>query len=106
MAQTRSSDGGPTLGRNIETMLFVTWLFVGGTVTTLGVLDTLSAGFGIGWPSLLGGVMVSGFVLRDWLLRDGGEFRSEEVDQWFLLATAFAFAVTLWAIVGRLGLVN
>lgn len=106
MSETRSSDGRPTFGQNIETMLFVTWLFVGGTTTTLGVLDTLSEGFGVGWPLLLGGAFVSVFVLRDWLLRDGGEFRSENVDQWFLLATAFAFAVTLWAIVGRLGLVN
>ncbi|MFB6176881.1 MAG: hypothetical protein ABEI99_07020 [Halobaculum sp.] len=106
MAQTRSSDGGPTFGRNIETTLFLTWLFVGGTVTVLGVLDTLALGFAVGWPLLLGGVVVTVFVLRDWVFRDGGEFRSEAIDQWFLLATAFAFAVTLWAIVGRLGLVN
>lgn len=106
MSQTRLSDGEPTLGRNVETMLFVTWVFVGGTVTVLGALDTLSEGFGASWPLLLGGAVVSVFVLRDWLVREGGEFRSENIDQWFLLATAFAFSVTLWSIVGRLGLVN
>jgi hypothetical protein len=90
----------------VETTLFLTWVFVGGTVTVLGALDTLSEGFGASWPLLLGGAVVSMFVLRDWLVREGGEFRSENIDQWFLLATAFAFSVTLWSIVGRLGLVG
>ncbi len=106
MAETTSTDDSPTLGWNLETTLFLTWLFVGGTVTTLGVIDTLSGGIGAGWPRLLGGGFVSVFVLRDWLVRDGDEFRSENIDQWFLLATAFAFSVTLWSIVGRLKLVE
>jgi hypothetical protein len=105
MSTTTETDGGPTFGANLLTALFLTWLFVGGTVFGLGVFDTLSTGFADGWPLMLGGGFLLVFATRDWFLQDGGEFASDEIGEWFLLVTAFVFAVTLWAIVGRLGVV-
>jgi hypothetical protein len=92
---------GPQLGANMPTVLFLTWLFVAGTVVGLGAYDTVRAGFSDGWLLLLGGGMILVFALRDWFLRDGGEFAARDVDEWFLLVTAFVFAVSLWALLGR-----
>ena len=84
----------PPLGANRPTLLFVVWLFIGLSVTGVGVIDFLNRGFADAWLLLFGGGMLLVYVVWDWLTHRGGDFVRRSDDRRFLLLTAFVLALT------------
>lgn len=93
--------GKPAFGLNRPTGLFVIWLGISGAITGLAVIDVVTEGYEEAWLFLLSGLLVLWFVLRDWFVRDGGEFSSRTDDLAFLGLTGFVLIVTLWALMGQ-----
>jgi len=97
-----SSHGGrPEFGTDRPTVLFVAWLFVGLSLATLALFDVVTDGFEDAWPFLLASLLLLWFMLRDWLVRDGGEFVTRNDDPLFLGLTLFVLAITVWSLLGQ-----
>ncbi|MFT4891300.1 MAG: hypothetical protein ACI9YT_002227 [Halobacteriales archaeon] len=100
---TTSSQGGgrPEFGTDRPTALFVAWLFVGLSLAALALFDVVTEGFGDAWPFLLASLLLLWFMLRDWFVRDGGEFVRRNDDRLFLGLTLFVLAITVWSLLGQ-----
>jgi hypothetical protein len=99
---TSSNDSGrPGFGLDRPTLLLVAWLFVGLSLTVLALFDVATDGFEDAWPFLLASLLLLWFMLRDWFVRDGGEFVTRDDDSAFLGLTLIVLVVTVWSLLGQ-----
>lgn len=103
MTTAANGSGRPAFGIDRATMLFVTWLFVGLSLTALAVFDVVTDGFEDAWLFLLASLLLVWFMLRDWFVRDGGEFVTRTDDRLFLGLTLFVLVVTVWSLLVQFG---
>ena len=101
MTTSSHGSGRPEFGADRPTVLFVAWLFVGLSLAALALFDVVTEGFGDAWPFLLASVLLLWFMLRDWFVRDGGEFVRRNDDRRFLGLTLFVLAITVWSLLGQ-----
>lgn len=101
MTTSSHGSGRPEFGTDRPTVLFVTWLFVGLSLAALALFDVVTEGFEDAWPFLLASVLLLWFMLRDWFVRDGGEFVTRNDDRLFLGLTLVALAITVWSLLGQ-----
>jgi len=101
MTTSSHGSGRPEFGTDRPTVLFVAWLFVGLSLAALALFDVVTEGFEDAWPFLLASVLLLWFMLRDWFVRDGGEFVRRNDDRRFLGLTLFVLAITVWSLLGQ-----
>ena len=97
---TERIQGGksPNLGIDRPTTLFLVWLFIGLSITSLAILDGVNEGFTDATAFLFGGLVILWFVFREWVSRAGGEFMTRNDDTVFLAITLFALLVVVWSL--------